>query len=752
LHRDIKPSNIIVDAGNPTLIDFGASRAAIAGRTTNMTALFTPGYAAAEQFTSARQGPWTDIYGLAATLYNAITGKAPPSAVDRLLQDTYEPLSVLAPAGYSPGLLAGIDAGLAVRATDRPQSIGEWREILAQNVAPFSNLEMTHMVPPERRAPTLQPATAGTLQPPPAAVPRRPLALYAGIAATILVLLAGAWIVLASRGPAAVAVQDLSVAELEKVLGDRRKAETEATEKRRAEEEAQRRVETDAAAKRAADAELALAHERTRKAEEELARLKAEMETTRRQTAAATQPAQAEAAAKSAAEEEAQRQAEAEIAAARQAVEEAKRQAEAEAEAKRQSDEALAKAQAERQAADAEATRRTAAEAQAKSRADAEAVAKAQAQAERQKAEEEAAAKRLAENEVSDRKAAEAAENTLLLTTADRQRLQVALTSLGFATGGSDGAFGPRSRDAITRWQKSRNQPATGFLPAAQRDELLRGAAQAIARWDEEQKKIEEEKIKVVAAAPAVAASPAAAPAAATSPDGPTTSGFDGTYAGDQNLGGYSGSASRVTIALTVTKGRGSGTISSPGCSPSPFSVSISLTGIVSGEGYLSCIVGNGLTGPLKVSGRAKGRSIDLYFSGSRAGFRTTLSSGVAAPAPAAAASPDGLWRGTYACDSGAGSAGGQLPFTVDLNPQITNGVSSGGGFNGSSATGLTREIKVSVEGNSVIVRRYAGASAETAAGGLRLSGTFDGNTIRASGQENPTNSRTCSLVLNRAP
>ena len=78
LHRDIKPANILLDAdGNPTLIDFGASRAAMAGRTSVMTAIFTPGYAAAEQMTSAKQGPWSDIYGLSATLYHAITGQAP---------------------------------------------------------------------------------------------------------------------------------------------------------------------------------------------------------------------------------------------------------------------------------------------------------------------------------------------------------------------------------------------------------------------------------------------------------------------------------------------------------------------------------------------------------------------------------------------------------------------------------------------------------------------------------------------------
>ena len=100
LHRDIKPANILLDAaGHPTLIDFGASRAAMAGRSTALTAIFTPGYAAAEQMTSAKQGPWTDIYGLSATLYHAITGSAPPSAFDRMLDDAYEPLAQVGAIG-----------------------------------------------------------------------------------------------------------------------------------------------------------------------------------------------------------------------------------------------------------------------------------------------------------------------------------------------------------------------------------------------------------------------------------------------------------------------------------------------------------------------------------------------------------------------------------------------------------------------------------------------------------------------------
>jgi serine/threonine protein kinase/peptidoglycan hydrolase-like protein with peptidoglycan-binding domain len=527
LHRDIKPANIIVDASNnPTLIDFGASRAAMAGRSTAMTAVFTPGYAAAEQFTSAKQGPWTDIYGLSATLYCAITGNVPPSAFDRMLDDAYEPLGQLLPAGFSPSLLTGIDAGLAVRASDRPQSIAEWRQILSQ-AAGLGDL-----------ATQVLPKSKPPLTPPGRRLPRRKRqVLWAGVAVA-LILAGGGYLLFASTRPISpgAAVQGLTAEELEQALAERRKADAAAAEKKRLEEEAQRQADADAKAKQAADAELAQAQQQRQKAEEELAKLKADMEA-RRQTEAAQreqaaaaarraleeaaqrnkaetemaalrqaekdakQKAAADAAAKQAVDEAAQRKIEAETAALRQAEEDAQRKAAADAVAKQKADEALAKAQAERQRADKEAARQKA-ELEAKQKVDAEASAQAEADA---IAKTEAAAKQKAETEAkakadadaaAEKKAAETAENGLRLATTDRQRLQVALTSIGFDTGGNDGVFGPRSREMIAGWQKARNQPATGFLSAPEQQALLREAAAAVRKYDDEQKLIEEEKKK----------------------------------------------------------------------------------------------------------------------------------------------------------------------------------------------------------------------------------------------------------------
>jgi peptidoglycan hydrolase-like protein with peptidoglycan-binding domain len=83
----------------------------------------------------------------------------------------------------------------------------------------------------------------------------------------------------------------------------------------------------------------------------------------------------------------------------------------------------------------------------------------------------------------------EAEEAVLHLATTDRQRLQVALSALGFDTRGSDGVLGPRSREMIAAWQKARNHPETGYLTAAESQALLREAQSALQRFEEDKKK-----------------------------------------------------------------------------------------------------------------------------------------------------------------------------------------------------------------------------------------------------------------------
>jgi serine/threonine protein kinase len=133
LHRDIAPDNIMVRKdGSPVLIDFGSARGAIASHSRTVSALVKPGYSPYEQYatTGTNQGPWTDIYALGATLYHAITGKRPPDAPSRVVDDEYVPAREAALSSYRSGFLDAIDRALRIEVGERPQSIAEWRGAL----------------------------------------------------------------------------------------------------------------------------------------------------------------------------------------------------------------------------------------------------------------------------------------------------------------------------------------------------------------------------------------------------------------------------------------------------------------------------------------------------------------------------------------------------------------------------------------------------------------------------------------------
>ena len=86
LHRDVKPDNVMLTSdGRTVLVDFGSARVFRGDRTVNHTRILSTDYAAPEMFGErGRFGPPTDLYCLAATLYEALTGAPPPSVVDRL--------------------------------------------------------------------------------------------------------------------------------------------------------------------------------------------------------------------------------------------------------------------------------------------------------------------------------------------------------------------------------------------------------------------------------------------------------------------------------------------------------------------------------------------------------------------------------------------------------------------------------------------------------------------------------------------
>ena len=133
LHRDIKPGNIIVRPDcAPVLVDFGAARCALGRRGRHLTSIVTSGFAPIEQYSDhARQGPWTDIYALGATLYYAITGRMPPDAVGRAARDDVVAAAETGAGRYSGTFLHAIDRALALQAADRPQSVAEFRVLLA---------------------------------------------------------------------------------------------------------------------------------------------------------------------------------------------------------------------------------------------------------------------------------------------------------------------------------------------------------------------------------------------------------------------------------------------------------------------------------------------------------------------------------------------------------------------------------------------------------------------------------------------
>ncbi len=179
IHRDIKPDNIYLrENGTPVLLDFGSARQAIGVATRTLTALVTPGYAPFEQYDTSKagekkQGPWTDIYSMGATLYRAITGNGPPDAMARVNAvmggtDILQPASEIASGDYSPAFLGAIDWALEFLPENRPQTVDAWRAVLAGReprprpaVIPNVTTDFARAAPTEVRTQVVESTTGG---------------------------------------------------------------------------------------------------------------------------------------------------------------------------------------------------------------------------------------------------------------------------------------------------------------------------------------------------------------------------------------------------------------------------------------------------------------------------------------------------------------------------------------------------------------------------------------------------------------
>mgnify|MGYP001318633714 CR=1 FL=1 len=143
LHGDVKPSHIVVrHGGEPVLIEFGTAQNALAHRASIMFGIVAARYAPFEKYTGdGKQGPWTDLYGLGATLYHCVTGTSPILAPERIvarLRGEADPLRPAQAAGagrFSPALLRAIDAALAPFPEDRPRDIDAFMALLERGGA-----------------------------------------------------------------------------------------------------------------------------------------------------------------------------------------------------------------------------------------------------------------------------------------------------------------------------------------------------------------------------------------------------------------------------------------------------------------------------------------------------------------------------------------------------------------------------------------------------------------------------------------
>ena len=170
IHRDISPDNIMVRPdGRLILLDLGAAKDLdIQGKDGNVQSsqmVAKQGFSPIEQYQrNASIGPWTDVYAMAATIYYCCTGILPPTAVDRIVDDTLTCQPLLTKEQFD--VLAYC---MSIRAENRPKTM---TALLQMAVRPQGG-----QAEPPRAVPTPpQPVETVKAPPRPAAVQAAPAA------------------------------------------------------------------------------------------------------------------------------------------------------------------------------------------------------------------------------------------------------------------------------------------------------------------------------------------------------------------------------------------------------------------------------------------------------------------------------------------------------------------------------------------------------------------------------------------------
>lgn len=154
LHRDVKPQNIMLRGNNDAvLIDFGIAREFIPNLTQRQTQFLVHGFAAIEQYyLRGKRGAYTDVYGLAATLYFMLTGELPTIAPARAAGMPLEPPQQINPS-ISDMVNQAIHKGMEVKPEKRPQSLDQWLELMNMEIGSTAfNYEPT----PQTQTPSVE--------------------------------------------------------------------------------------------------------------------------------------------------------------------------------------------------------------------------------------------------------------------------------------------------------------------------------------------------------------------------------------------------------------------------------------------------------------------------------------------------------------------------------------------------------------------------------------------------------------------